>query len=954
MMDNFGDKFKTLLGSRAYLFEHQIDTIIRALNEEKCRLILADEVGLGKTIEALVIIKGLKKPKEKVLMIIPDSLVNQWKYELDVKFWMESIIYNRINIDKSDIVIVPLSAIYDINLFEIKNKFDYCIIDEVHRAIKDSKIYEQFLRICKVIPKVLLLSATPIQSRKEEYLKLLTLLNPDKYETMNGEEFLELYNKNSKIKRTVHKISRDLPQVYGREIDEEGIEEILDYIDDICSDLDDKCLDNMFKTLEDLFDNDEFEKCEEKIREILAYISITYQFENNIIRHRRDELKNILPKRELVLHHYIMSSSSETYYESNSYTAILEYIDKLKDNIEWNDDLYLYLTQLLNATFSSPWAIKSLLLCRHKVLKGVNDKNNLDYYNKIKNIKGFMGEIDFIEYVLSIITKWENAANEELININNILDDPDLSKGRLVKIVDYIEQELYEHKVVLFSSWSETVEAMKSILVELYGEDSVVTFYSKDSNKDLELNVKRFQNDDDCRFMICDELGGEGRNFQMADALIHIDIPFSPTVLEQRIGRLDRIGRNKDKKVLNVLFISEDTIEMALFNLWNEGLKIFDESLSGLEIALEDIHNEVVNSLKNDFEYGLNDSLNEIKEKLITMKTAVEEERYYDMARQLDYSTKKKYESLINIFDNEGGKLLGDMMLAWARAVGFTPANFEDGIIEFDRKSVNNSSLEHTMFTLPDTKESLKRSKKINVIRGTFDRNLAINKEDLVFFSPGESIFDSILTNVQEGYRGKSIAVKVNSAPFEWEGFVFKYNAKFGINELLKNGYDIRYELYSHGNMPINQYTYLIPINEYDIEINKVKKFIDEDMKDLIFNKGSKIKHLGKRNGLTPAIDIFKKEYSKNVWFKVIKLANKEATLKLKEEYVQAVDMRKVNREFSKILASEVVGEKYFNKEANAEELRNILKAVQNGLMKPQFDLDSIMYIKMEMGNGYL
>ena len=185
--------------------------------------------------------------------------------------------------------------------------------------------------------------------------------------------------------------------------------------------------------------------------------------------------------------------------------------------------------------------------------------------------------------------------------------------------------------------------------------------------------------------------------------------------------------------------------------------------MSGLEIALEDIHNEVVNSLKNDFEYGLNDSLNEIKEKLITMKTAVEEERYYDMARQLDYSTKKKYESLINIFGNEGGKLLGDMMLAWARAVGFTPANFEDGIIEFDRKSVNNSSLEHTMFTLPDTKESLKRSKKINVIRGTFDRNLAINKEDLVFFSPGESIFDSILTNVQEGYRGKSIAVKVNS-----------------------------------------------------------------------------------------------------------------------------------------------------------------------------------------------
>lgn len=954
MMDNFGDEFKTLLGSRTYLFEHQIDTIVRALNEENCRLILADEVGLGKTIEALVIIKGLKKPKEKILMIIPDSLVNQWKYELDVKFWMEATIYNGSNINKSDIVIVPLSIIENMNFIDIKNKFDYCIIDEVHRAIKDKKIYKQFLNICKSISKVLLLSATPIQSRKEEYLKLLTLLNPDKYETMNDREFLELYNKNSKIKRIVHKISRNLPQVYGREIDEEGIEEILDYIDDICSDLEDRCLDKMFKILEDLFDDEEFEKCEEKIREILAYISITYQFESNIIRHRRDELKYILPKRELDLHHYIMKSSSESYYESNVYTTVLEYINKLKLNISWNDYLYTYITQLLNATLSSPWAIKSLLICRQKSLRNIADKSNVILYNQLKNLKGFSGELEIIEDALFVVNKWENAAKEELININKVLDDPELGKGRIAKIIDYIEQELYDNKIVLFSSWSETVEVMKNTLEELYGKESVVTFCSKDDKESLEENVKLFQNDKKCKFMICDELGGEGRNFQMADALIHIDIPFSPTVLEQRIGRLDRIGRDKDKKVCNVVFVSEDTIEMALFNLWNEGLNIFNESLSGLEIALEDIYNEVVNSLKNDIEYGLYDSLNEIKKKLIIMKAAVEEERYYDMARQLDYSTKKKYESLINIFDHDGGKLLGDMMLAWSTAVGFIPANVEDGIVEFDRTSVNNISLEHTMFTLPDTRESLKRSKKANVIKGTFDRSLAINKEDLVFFAPGESIFDSILTNVEEGYRGKSIAVSIKDAPFEWEGFVFKYNAKFGINELLKNDYDIRYELYSHGNMPVNQFTYVIPINEYDVEINKVKKFVNEDMKELILKKGSKTKHLGQRSGVVSAIDIFKKEYPKNVWSRVVKKANKEAKLKLSEDYVQAVDMRKVNREFSKILASEVIRKEYFNKESNPKELRNILKAVQNGLMQPQFDLDSIMYIKMEIGNGYV
>lgn len=952
MMDNFGDKFKILLGSRTYLFEHQIDTIVRALNEENCRLMLADEVGLGKTIEALVILKGLKKTKERVIMIIPDSLVNQWKYELDIKFWMNAIIYDGNNINKSDIVIIPLSTINDINLVDIKEKFDYCIIDEVHRAIKDEVIYKRFLDFCKLISKVLLLSATPIQSRIDEYLKLLTLLNPDKYEKLSAKDFLELYNKNSKIKKIVYKISRNLSQVYGKEIDEDGVEEILEYIEDICYGLNDKYLNKMFQELEDLFENKEFEKCEQKTCEILAYISMTYQFESNIIRHRRDELKNILPKRELDVHYYNMSSSSENYYESNSYEAILNYMDKLKLNIYWNEHLYKYITLLLSATLSSPWAIKSLLECRSNTLRNINDNSNKTLYSQLKLLKGFNDELRVIEDVLYIIDKWEYSAKEELLNINKILEDPDLGKGRLTKIVDYIEQELYEEKVVIFSSWSETVEVIKDTIVELYGDNSVVTFCSKDSRDDLETNVKKFQNENECRFMICDELGGEGRNFQMADVLIHIDIPFSPTTLEQRIGRLDRIGRNKEKEVLNVVFIAEDTIEMSLFNLWNDGLQIFNESLSGLEIALEDIHNDVVNSLKEDIKYGLDDSLNEIKNRLRIMKQAVEEERYYDMARQLDYITKRKYESLINIFDNDGGKLLADMMLAWTRAVGFTPANVENGIVEFDRTSVNNSSLEHTMFTLPNTTESLKRSKKVNTIRGTFNRNIAINKEDLVFFAPGESIFDSIITNVQEGYRGRAIAIKVNDAPFEWEGFVFKYNAKFGINELLRNGYDIRYEIYSHGNMPVNQFTYEIPINKYDVDINKVKKFLNEDMKELIFKKGSKIKHLGQRSGLISEIDLFKKEYPQNIWSRIIKKAYKESIHNLKEDYVQAVDMKKVKREFSKILASDIVSGKYFNKKTNTEELRKILMSVQKGLMNPEFDLDSIMYIKMEMKNG--
>ncbi len=89
----------------------------------------------------------------------------------------------------------------------------------------------------------------------------------------------------------------------------------------------------------------------------------------------------------------------------------------------------------------------------------------------------------------------------------------------------------------------------------------------------LEANVDAFQSDDTCRMMICDELGGEGRNFQMADILLHLDLPWTANALEQRIGRLDRLGRDCDRDVISVVFYAENTIEAHLFTLWNEGMK---------------------------------------------------------------------------------------------------------------------------------------------------------------------------------------------------------------------------------------------------------------------------------------------------------------------------------------------------------------------------------------------
>ena len=95
---------------------------------------------------------------------------------------------------------------------------------------------------------------------------------------------------------------------------------------------------------------------------------------------------------------------------------------------------------------------------------------------------------------------------------------------------------------------------------------------------EIELNSYRFQNDKNCRIMLCDYTGGEGRNFQCADYIVHIDLPWDASTIEQRIGRLDRLERDPSRPVVHsVLVYAQDTFEEALYRFWNEGLKIFTQ-----------------------------------------------------------------------------------------------------------------------------------------------------------------------------------------------------------------------------------------------------------------------------------------------------------------------------------------------------------------------------------------
>ena len=124
------------------------------------------------------------------------------------------------------------------------------------------------------------------------------------------------------------------------------------------------------------------------------------------------------------------------------------------------------------------------------------------------------------------------------------------------------------------------------------GSDAVASFRYDLADDRKEDEVLRFRRDPRCRVLVCDESGGEGRNFQFVDELIHFDLPWSVSAVEQRIGRLDRIGRVRT--VRSVVLCPAGGIEEAWFRCLEEGFGVFGRSISGLEFMLRSTERLVV------------------------------------------------------------------------------------------------------------------------------------------------------------------------------------------------------------------------------------------------------------------------------------------------------------------------------------------------------------------------
>ena len=955
--------FKELAGAKIYLLPHQVNSIMRCLQDSPCRYMLADEVGMGKTVEAISILKlfMLQRSNIKSLILVPDQLKEQWKKELLIKFGIDE----KPDANRNSITVKSIS---EITMEDYLIPWHFVIIDEVHRYLQDSAIYEKLRKISSYASNILLLSATPVQQRKEEYLALLRLLQPQKYDQYTPEQFGTLIEKQSRIIQKTALVLDDLNDMveeYEHILDDGSephdsedindlFEEITDELDSINKDLNDIKLTEMLNQLD--FDTKDCSIYQIKV--IISYICGNYQIENNIIRNRRRILENddngtrLLPVRQLKPLPYQLNKDFNT-YEALCYECLVDWITHGESSL----DVEKTVQPLLNAFFSSPWAFSAKV--KEFIKQGIIQNDDLVYNTR----------------------NWIKSEEYIVQHIVEILDDPDRYEhehcSRICSVLNLLYDELYDQKVVLFTNNLETFKAYRTALSNTFKENEISFFGSDMDLIDLEANAYRFQNEAGCRIMLCDYTGGEGRNFQCADYIVHIDLPWDASLIEQRIGRLDRLERDPERStVTSVVVYAENTFEDALFDFFRKGLRIFEQSLSGMEIIMKDINHEIFSAVRDDFRYGLSERIPTIIERAEKMRDEIRKEQNYDAAGFVFKPMYAELRRLIEYYAKNENDLFANAMTEWASLAGFHGYRADNGIITYDATSFSSKSAINSLLIPPKwvdyigsaqnqfmSQVAASRREKSGIrgreqsLSGTFIRKQAIENDYLHFFAPGDAIFECITANAIQSCKGRACAVYA-PAGITWKGLVFTWALVPNEAYLFEHGVSIYamspYRNYMMTEQVVTVISFDNPDDVNDAEI--IREYLQITTRGI---KGKNYTHLGKRGSRSAILKghisaqsnqaWFKQEYSGEKWRELVIDARKEAQKKANEQFSRRSNLRGAREEMQRILSANTAKGQYYKTEPiDLNKLQREQQLILDAIKTSKVVLESAAFVWME------
>ncbi len=754
--DAFG--IPAFLGARIQPLPHQIHAARRVLTDRAPRFVLADEVGLGKTIEAGLVLQALAAAEHdlRVLVVAPGAMSRQWLCELFLRFGEQVFVHvDAARLDAAEVedllaaprLIVSTAALEAAPSFQealLGARWDVVVVDEAHQVHPDLPLYGCLRRLATEARGLLALSATPAKGDVRGLLGLLGLVAPEAYDPAQPERFARALEARDRVATALDETLRELERrrAAGEAAPLAWRAQRADALVELLAD------DPHARDFAARVEQGE----EEALDELLAYVQEYHRVDRRIVRTRRatvQQLGTALCKREREV---------LTYAAPPSEVALLEHMDAVPGGDVPPDEAPLH--AVLRGLYrrracTAPVPLLELLERRRKALE--RPRRGGASFDPLAALGADPGPAEE-EYLLGRVVAeapplpGEQAWLAEAIRLTHTwMTEARRGCARTQAALSWLRTARRGgRKVLVFAQDREQVEAFADALKDELGPDAVGAIHHGLDEQQLGEIALRFQQPGGpCQVLVSDELGGEGRNFQIASALLHLDQPWAVGRLEQRIGRLDRIGRRADRPVRSVVLCGPMPSERALLRLHDEVLGVYERSLGGLEFLLPEVQREVTRAACTGAE-ALRALAGPLAERVAAERARADQA--YE--RALDASTRRLEEAAeqAEVLASVDGARDAPSLAAWARRVGITIKPLGDEQWSVDWRWDHLTRVPDGLARGHVPSEGRVRR------RGTFSRDKALADESLELFGPGHPLVDTLVRDLFAEREGRASA----------------------------------------------------------------------------------------------------------------------------------------------------------------------------------------------------
>jgi len=710
---------------------HQIYIAHRVARKLQPRMILADEVGLGKTIEAGLILKELRARAQiqRVLVLCPASLQAQWQQELRSKFNEHFEIMDGAAVKylgqrganpwaKRDNVICSLPfASYPKRMEQIvEAEWDLVVFDEAHRVrrwrqsktrVKTTQAYRLADELKELTSGLLLLTATPMQLHSFELFSLIELVEPGLFPTFESYEQRrrQLPQLNEAMKTLVswRAMPQDQRPEAGRKL--ESTLQRVGIADPNLAHLDD--------------DGDR--------SALMDRLVERHPLSNVMVRNRKAELGGFVRRDPHRVPVELSDEEAELYEDVTDYTR-QGYNEAVATK---NNAVGFLMVTYQKLMASSSHAVRASFQKRITKLrqqqKAARERqaqlteSALDELRDAAELSEARDEVEGAVLDMARLGIEIDRLEDLVTRLGRMRDS---KADTLVAAADAIFENKPDEKILVFTQFIETQQFIAAALRA--NGYSVSLFNGSMSLDDKEEAVRVFR--ERGQVLVATESGGEGRNFQFCHILFNYDLPWNPMKVEQRIGRLDRIGQKRPILIYNLACAG--TIEERVLDVLDQRIGLFEESVGSLDPILGDVETDI--------------------ERLIMSQTAAFDAEFKVFEQDLEAKVLKAREAERTLADfaldrasfrrDEANALLARKPMAnhrdLERFVSDALAFYGGMLTEHDQGGSAISLSPHLGARLR-TRQS--------AVRGVFDPALALEHEDLPFLAFGHNLIDAIV-----------------------------------------------------------------------------------------------------------------------------------------------------------------------------------------------------------------